>query len=227
LEEAAGGEEITVQSTLGGGALEEFDFVEAPEGSQVPRMRPLGQVHDTYIIAETAEGMLVIDQHAAAERVNLERIMERMESGEVLKQELITPVEIELGPKEANILLDNREVLESVGFEVEEFGPNTVLVRSLPVVLGRLAEREMITEILEEIADLGSSKAMTEFRDSVAHIVACKGAIKAGDTLTKGQIEDLVRGLYSAKRPYSCAHGRPTILSLTKTELEKRFKRTV
>jgi len=97
----------------------------------------------------------------------------------------------------------------------------------LPVVLGRVAGKEMVSEMLAEISHLGDQKAWEEFRDSLMHIIACKASIKAGDRLTKEQIEGLIRDLYTMERPYSCAHGRPTILSLTKKDLEKRFKRTV
>jgi len=207
------------------------DYIDIPaelfSTSQVPRMRPLGQVHNTYIVAETREGMLIIDQHAAHERVNLERIEDGLGSGASLRQQMVAPLSVALDRKQMNLLLENRGALEELGFELEEFGKDAALVRSVPVVLSREVGQDVLCQILEEIVTLGRSKALDKFRDDVSHLIACKASIKAGDTLTREQVEKLVLGLYGARKPYSCAHGRPTMLSLTKTDLEKRFKRTV
>jgi DNA mismatch repair protein MutL len=212
-------------------SIEASSYIDIPADSfgksQVPRMRPLGQVHNMYIVAETKGGVMIIDQHAAAERINLEKIQRRLEEGQTMKQEMIEPMEVELGPKDVNALIENKGILQEMGFEVEEFGNDCVLVRALPVVMGRVADKDIIKDMLEEITALGTPKALEEFKESLQHIVACKASIKAGDILTKEQIESLVRDLYATKRPYSCAHGRPTILSLTKKDLEKRFKRVV
>ena len=195
--------------------------------SQVPSMRPLGQVHNTYIVAETKEGMLIIDQHAAAERVNLERLEDAMGGGKAIRQQLITPLSIGLDKKQMNILLENREALGEFGFELEEFGKDAILIRSVPVVLSREVGKDVLGELLEEIVGLGHPHALDKFKDEVSHIVACKASVRAGDPMTPPQVEELILRLYGARKPYSCAHGRPTILSLSKTDLEKRFKRIV
>jgi len=186
---------------------------------RLPSMRIVGVVGKTYIIAETGSGMILIDQHAAAERVMYEKLRGR-EDG-VKKQSLLAPVAVELEPSVFELALSARETLDKAGFETEAFGRNELLVRTKPHGLAGLGK--------EELADLIHSIASDEKLrkdESAVIMAACKASIKAGDEITLPEIRDLIEKLEKRELPYTCPHGRPVSIQISYKEIEKMFKRS-
>ena len=194
---------------------------------RLPRLRVLGQVEDAYIIARTEGGeekLVIVDQHAAHERVLYEQLLRRREEG-VESQELITPLIISLQPGLAARVLSALHVLQQEGFLLEEFGPDTFAVRTIPVVLGRQPEPGLIQDILQDISE-GENVALSEGKEKITTIIACRGAIKAGAPLTADQMMTLIDQLAYCERPFTCPHGRPAIIMLSRAELDALFRRT-
>jgi len=183
------------------------------------------QVHDSYLVAETADGMVVIDQHALHERILYEELRLRIERGGVESQRLLVPEPVELEPSEASAVLERREVLASLGLEVEDSGNGTVLVGSVPAMLpGVPADR-----LLRDLADHFRSKPLPPTRDAILEdvlsMIACKAAVKAGQKLAADEITALLERRHLVSDAHHCPHGRPTALVFTKSELERQFGR--
>ncbi|MCL7413618.1 MAG: DNA mismatch repair endonuclease MutL [ANME-2 cluster archaeon] len=182
----------------------------------------LGQVDNTYIIARTLSGLLLIDQHAAHERVLYEQVIE---SGIKGSQELITPVNLNLNSKERVLIKGYIPYLEESGFGIIEFGPDSFAVRAVPNILGRLEEPSVVHDIISDILSGGRVKDMTGISERVCNSTACRGAIKAGAPLTMEQMQNLVFQLYRTRNPHTCPHGRPTVVTFSRADLDKLFKR--
>ncbi len=192
---------------------------EAPEEKPY---RILGQVNKTFIIAETDDGFMVVDQHAAAERINLERI-EAMMKAENKKQRLLSPIIIRPQKKDVGLINELLPKLEEFGFEIEAFGNDEFILRQVPVVFRTELNKENMNEFFEElIANIKNSNLID---DEIIYTMACKASIKANQELSIKEMYDLLDELFKTEFPYSCAHGRPTILKFTVNELEKMFKR--
>ena len=185
----------------------------------------VGQLFNTYIIYQTGDSIIIIDQHAAHERVLYEEFMEKAKHRKVEQQPLLMPIIIELTPKERNLIEEYSDVLTNLGYEFEFFGENSIAIRQVPIIRGEPASGYMISEILDTIDNLKGDipsvyeKAITQ--------IACKSAIKAGSNLTEKEKEELIKKLFNAKLPFTCPHGRPTIITMNKAELEKKFKRII
>jgi DNA mismatch repair protein MutL len=190
--------------------------------SGVPVMRVLGQISGTYIIAEGPEGMFLIDQHAAHERVMYERILGLMEGTGVDRQPLLDPLVIELPPDELAVLEKSREELAQIGFDVETFGGNAVIIRAVPAMVSGVDIGERMHLILQELADGGAG---TSWLDSVAISAACHTSIRAGQALSLAEMRELVAQLERTQQPRACGHGRPTMLHMSQMELERQFSR--
>lgn len=202
------------------------DLAKSAPPSTLPAMLPAAQIHNKYIIAQTDEGLVIIDQHAAAERIMFERIQAGYQASEMQSQKLLTPIPLELTPKEINTLESHQDTLKAMGFEVEPFGKNTYYIRAVPVVLGRLENQAAIHDIIEDLISLGTVKDESTLKEQIIQIMACKAAIKTGEALSIPEMTTLIQELYNLENPYSCAHGRPTIIALTDKQLEKMFHRT-
>ena len=186
--------------------------------------RIIGQVFDTYWIIQYEDKMFIIDQHAAHEKVNYERMVKRMHAGEHPSQQLMPPVIVSLTPAEEQVLIDNMSSFEKIGFEIEPFGGNEYALRGVPTDLFGHSEKELFLAILDEISvnpGVGPFKSIDE---KIAGM-ACKASVKGGDRIGYEQAEKLIDELLTLDNPYNCPHGRPTIISMTKTEMEKKFKR--
>jgi DNA mismatch repair protein MutL len=183
----------------------------------------MGQFEDLYIVAEVENKLLLIDQHAAHERVMYERVLDSKDMG---WQELLNPVTLELNPKEKIILEEFIPFLEEVGFSISEFGPSTYVVTTVPTIFGRMESPDVIHDIVSDLLSVGRIKDDTEIYDHVFSTMACRAAIKAGAVCNKDQMADLIRQLKKCKNPYTCPHGRPTMISFTREELDRMFKRT-
>lgn len=203
-----------------------FDFNDLPLRKDIKSMAPVGLVHGTYIIAENEEGMFMIDQHAAAERINYEYYIKEMSQEKLDRQILLLPVKLEL-PNDEYILLKARiNHFEDIGFAIEDFGINTILIREHPSWL----KEEYLSSAIEKIAQLiikGDDFDKAKFIDRVAITVACKISVKANEHMTKENMQDLLDRLLKTENPFTCPHGRPTIINYSKYDLEKLFKRAM
>ena len=188
----------------------------------LPEMKLIGQLHKTYIIAEGEDCIYLIDQHAAQERVNYEKFMQQLFSNIVATQALLTPIVLELSPKEYTLVISNLELLTKLGFNVEEFGTNTILIKTFPVILPN-QDKQLILDLIDEL-EIAQNK-IDEEKEKLLTMRACKASVKANQPLTLFEISKIIEELSSAESPYTCPHGRPIILRITIDELEKMFKR--
>jgi DNA mismatch repair protein MutL len=194
--------------------------------SNGPRFRALGQVHKTYIVAESANGLAIIDQHAACERVNFEKVEREYKEGGVTTQKLLKPFLIFLNQKYRDVLRDKREYFQRVGFEIDEFGENELIVRSIPLILGREINENEANILVEELAQNFLDKSVADIIDQkILSTIACKKSIKAGEELSLEQMKTIIKQLFECSNPYTCPHGRPTIIEFNEENLEKLFKR--
>jgi len=185
---------------------------------------PLSQIMNTYILAESRGNLLLIDQHAASERIVYERILGSLRTGKDISQRLLTPLVITLTATEARVLEENRETLVSAGFSAEPFGKGTYAIRSLPTVLGVAQGELAFRNLLDDLAHMAPAKKLGL---EVIWRVACHTAIRAGESLSGPQMRQLVADLVRTESPFTCEHGRPTMIVLSPVDLEKLFKRRV
>lgn len=204
---------------------EELPF-EVEKKERIKKMYPVGLVHATYIIAENEDGMYMIDQHAANERINYEKYLKAMGTHDNKTIDLLIPIKIELPNSDYIILKEHFSLLEELNFIIEEFGINTILIRSHPFWLPTNNLEEAIRKIIEIIISKESFDSY-KFTEKVAITLACKMSIKANDHITLEQMEYLLDTLRETENPFTCPHGRPTIISYSKYELEKLFKRAM
>jgi DNA mismatch repair protein MutL len=187
-------------------------------------MEIIGQFGGIYILATTDTGeLVVIDQHAVHERILYEQVIART-SGNHRSQELIVPFIVHRPMHEAAVLRDLLPELSQSGFILEEFGKDTFLVRSIPVVLGKLEDMAVIDEMVDDLVSEEPSGRVNN-RERITRIIACRGAIKAGTVCTMEQCQRLVQQLRSVKNPFTCPHGRPTIVRFPRSDLDAMFKR--
>ncbi len=192
--------------------------------SLLPEIVVIGEFGGIYILARTAgDDLLLIDQHAAHERILYEQVTGQTQETRP-SQELISPVVLHRTPKEAAILRDLLPVLALEGFILEGFGGDAFVVRAVPVVLGRLEETTIIDEIISDLVSEEAAQTVSN-RERIARIVACRGAIKAGTICTREQCQRIVDQLRRMKNPFTCPHGRPTMIRFTRKELDTMFKR--
>ena len=183
------------------------------------------QVHDSYLIAETDEGMMVIDQHALHERILYEELRRRLEKGGVESQRLLVPEPVHLSAAEAVAVIEQSETLRRLGVEVEPFGGDTVLVGSIPAMLTGISPERMVRDLAEHLRTRPTSPTPDELLADLLHMIACKAAVKAGQKLEPEEIEALVERRHLVADSHHCPHGRPTALVFTKSELERQFGR--
>lgn len=201
--------------------------VETPEEKEtVKKITPVGIVHNTYIVGENDDGMYIIDQHAAQERINYEKY--KKELGKETKEltEVLIPIKLEFTNEEFLELKDKKEVVEKIGIEYEEFGHNTVVIRKHPKWINPRYITESLRKILE-IVIKEKSFSKEKFNEKVAINLSCKMAIKANDYISLEEAEQLLETLLKCENPYTCPHGRPTVINYTFYELEKLFKRAM
>ncbi|OIP27259.1 MAG: hypothetical protein AUK39_03100 [Dehalococcoidia bacterium CG2_30_46_19] len=188
----------------------------------LPILRVIGQLSNTYIIAEGPEGLYLIDQHAAHERILYERVLAQWSRQEVEVQGLLEPITIELNPREEEILRANKDMLAQFGFDIEPFGDKSYLIRTIPA----LATRANLDEVMGAVlSDLDSKDEVTSWEQKIAQSLACHSAIRAGQQLSNEEMLALIRQLEQANQPRTCPHGRPTMIQLTSYQLEKEFGR--
>jgi DNA mismatch repair protein MutL len=195
-----------------------------------PLGAPVAQVLDTYVIATTSdESLVLIDQHAAHERLTHEVLRAQFlaaESGGVRAQPLLLPAVVDLPPADAHRLAEAAPALARLGLELEGFGPGAVLVRALPAALGAPDPAPLLRDIADELAEAGESTALESRLDAVLARMACHGSIRAGRRLSFAEMDALLRQMEATPRAATCSHGRPTFLKLTKADIERLFQRS-
>ena len=188
---------------------------------------PIGQIHGTYIIAEDEEGMYILDQHAAHERVNYEMIQKKFQESEIAITEMLVPLSIELTTSDFNTFMENKKVLDDLGFKIEEFGINTIVIKAHPTWLTKNFEGDNLKSIIDLVITNGKNFNKERFLDSLAKMVSCKMSVKANERLSFEEMNQLLKDLVKCDNPYNCCHGRPSIMKFTNYELEKMFKRVI
>jgi DNA mismatch repair protein MutL len=183
------------------------------------------QVHDSYLIVETGDGMMVIDQHALHERILYEELKNRVAKGQVESQRLLVPEPVDLPAAEAGVLIEQTEMLEQLGLTIEPFGGDTVLVRSVPAMLPHVVPDRLVKDLAEHLRTRPLPPTRDGLLAELMHMVACKAAVKAGQPLTPPEITALLERRHLVANSHHCPHGRPTALVFTKADLEKQFGR--
>ena len=188
-------------------------------------MMPLGQFRDTFIIAVDADGIAIIDQHVAHERVLFERVMEKLSSGRLESQRLLEPMLVELSPEGRQALLSHADDLDRLGFGVDEFGGETLRVTAVPAVLGREDAVTAIRALAEDLEGLDRGREVGDALRRIAATTACHAAVKANYPLTHEKMMHILEELRRTAYSTVCPHGRPVMLRLTRREIEKNFQR--
>lgn len=186
----------------------------------------IGQLFGTYILAQSEDELVVIDQHAAAERINYEKILNSLQNSENVGYDLLVPFNLEFTPAEVVLVNENMQLINDLGIKLEEFGSNSFVVRSIPIWIFRGREKEFVEEIITQII-VGRKTTKIEFLNSLAKSLACKKSIKANEYHNQIEIEYMLEDLRNTSNPYTCPHGRPIIIKFNKNEIEKWFKRIV
>lgn len=209
---------------------EEIKSYEYKEESSKERFfsnfRVIGQLDKTYILLEGNDGLYVLDQHAAHEKIIFSKYLKQLENQDVSSQILLSPQVVELSSHDFQMYLENKEIFDNTGFKIELFGDNTINIREVPILLGKPEVRTLFLDILDNLRNLGSGSAVEVKYNKIASL-ACKSAVKAKDELKDIEIKSLISSLDEIEDPFNCPHGRPTLIKITFNELEKRFKRIV
>jgi DNA mismatch repair protein MutL len=183
------------------------------------------QLYDTYLVVETDQGMLVIDQHALHERILFERLKERVRSGPLETQRLLIPEPVELSAEQASRTLEQREALAELGLGVEDFGGGTVLLNSYPALLGRRSPQAVLRAVVDHLVTRERLPSREGLLNDLLSLMACHAAVRAGDHLTPEEIAALVAQRHLADDTHHCPHGRPTALLFSRQDLERQFRR--
>jgi len=201
----------------------------AMEMTQEAVASPLGaaraQVHGTYIIAQTGDGIVIVDQHAAHERLVLERMKKGLADGSVARQVLLLPEVVELEPEAADRLADRSHELAEMGLVIEAFGQGAIVVRETPAMLGYVDCAGLLRDLADELAEWGTALALNERLDHVAATMACHGSVRAGRQLNGPEMNALLREMEITPRSGQCNHGRPTYVELKLNDIERLFAR--
>ncbi|RMF59988.1 MAG: hypothetical protein D6743_15660 [Calditrichaeota bacterium] len=208
-------------------AFERGDVPEARQGQQPERpvFEPTNvwQVHNKYIISQIKNGLIVIDQHVAHERVLYEQAMRNFERRKPSSQQLLFPQVVELSAEDYNLLLEILPFLEQIGFVIKSFSKNTVVVEGVPSGIKISDDEKILLQILDEYKR--GKRDSAEIRENVAKSYACHTAIRAGEPLTLEAMNALIDQLFSTNEPYFCPHGRPVLIHIPLDELDRRFRR--
>lgn len=201
---------------------------QAPMSQSMPDT-PLGvaraQLHETYVVAQTADGIVIVDQHAAHERLVYERMKKALANGGVTRQPLLIPEVVDLDPSEVTRVAGRAGELAELGLVIEEFGPDAVVVREVPAMLGKLDVKELIRDLADEIAETGNALSLKERLEEVSGTLACHMSVRAGRRLNAEEMNALLREMETTLHSGQCNHGRPTYVELKLADIEKLFGR--
>jgi DNA mismatch repair protein MutL len=199
--------------------------VPPPPHAPASEPRQIMQVHDCYLVVETSQGITVIDQHALHERVMYEHLRHRVDQGAVESQRMLVPQTLEFSDREAATLLEHRDVLEQIGYRVDEFGGATLLLTAYPALLAQADHGRILRDAAESLVSSGQTPSRRDILDGLLHLMACKAAVKAGQRLKPEEMESLLAQRHLIDDAHHCPHGRPTALVLTRAELDRQFGR--
>jgi DNA mismatch repair protein MutL len=190
----------------------------------MPKLYPIGQMHGTYIFAQNEDGLYIIDQHAAQERIKYEYFREKV--GETARevQELLVPMTFEFTASEYEKVNEYQDYLQDIGLNFESFGSRSLIIRSYPTWIPKGKEEEMINDIVHQLIESGKV-SIKKLREKLAMMMSCKKSIKANHYLRPDEIQALLDSLSKAQDPFTCPHGRPVLVHFTPYEMEKMFKR--
>jgi DNA mismatch repair protein MutL len=193
------------------------------------RSFPLGaavaQVHETYIVAQTADGLVLVDQHAAHERIVYEKMKQSLQSGKAARQSLLLPEIVEMDEPSAERLLSRRDELEELGLVIESFGPGAVAVQEVPALLGVTNIPQLVRDLADDIVTYGQTASLREKLEEICSTMACHGSVRAGRRLTPEEMNSLLRQMEATPHSGQCNHGRPTYVELKLHDIEKLFGR--
>lgn len=193
------------------------------ENIRISEINIIGQLFHTYLVGEYNEALFLIDQHAAHERIIFEWMLKKFKTRSVMVQQLLIPIVVELTFGEWTVVMDNRNLFSQFGFEAEDFGQHTVLIRTVPMILGEPEAKGFFHEIIDRF--MKDQSLLVDYKIDKVIAMACKEAIKAKDKLDALEMNELLKQLEHLENPYTCPHGRPIIVSMSKYEIEKKFKR--
>jgi len=188
-------------------------------------LRVIGQTHSNYLVLESEDSLIIMDQHAAHERINFEKLKAQMAGSEMSRQNLLFPEVIELSYQQAQAIDKNLELLQSLGFEIQPFGGNSFLVKSTPGLLENLELQPLFADLADELAEIGKMNSLDDRIDHLLSVVACHSSVRSGRTLSDTEIRALLKELDENPFPGQCPHGRPAIWKIPLRELEKKFRR--
>lgn len=184
------------------------------------------QLHDSYIVAETEDGFVLIDQHALHERVKYEQLRRRVSDGHLESQRLLLPESFDLTDSQKSVIADNADIFEKLGIEMVEFGPRSMAIQGFPTMLAKINCVDFVKDVIDLLCDKTNVGGAEGLLDEILNMAACKAAIKAGQRLTGLEIEQLLRDREIVENSSRCPHGRPTTITFSKAEIEKQFHRT-
>ncbi len=195
------------------------------ESSKFPIKQIIGQIHTTYILAEGEDGLFIIDQHTAHERILYEKIKRKFNSNKNVSQSLLIPLNIELSIQELEIVKKHKKILDNLGFEIELFGVKSIIVQYVPDIIKKRSAKKVVMEIIDYLMDNENSPEQSQLIDEIIKYMSCRSAVKSGDSLNYKEIESLIIDLFNTSNPYRCPHGRPVMIHLTNNDLEKGLGR--
>jgi len=221
-------QEINMQEHLPEPEEEHAEELECEQSQQqlLSEMKIVGQVFSTYIILQGNDYLLLIDQHAAHERIMFEKLKDHYYNNKPLAQELISPFVLQLTYQECKLLEDEKQFLQKIGYIYDDFGNNSIILRSVPYGSDEYSIKETFMEVLDYLGNV-RGKDRTSAAEETLYTIACKSAVKANKKLNEIEIKNILKELSKLKNPFTCPHGRPTIIKITKNEFEKMFKRIV
>lgn len=188
-------------------------------------LHPIGAINLTFIVAQGDDGLYLIDQHAAHERINYEKVLKYFQEEKIVTTPLLVPIPLELTPTEYILVGKNLDLLKSMGFVLEEFGLNTYVFKEHPIWFKEGFEEEGLRRVIDMVIKSGPNFDVMKFRDRAAAMLACKMSIKANMSISLEVMEHLLNDLALCDNPYNCAHGRPTIINFSSYDLNRMFKR--
>ncbi len=199
--------------------------VNAPEKPAMPVFRIIGVLHRLYVLMENTDGLVLMDQHAAHERVNFEKMRKAMEQGGVPSQRLLMPLMLQTSPRDGDILKRHLDSLARLGIEAEPFGTNTFKIEALPTFLKTDDPLAWLDQVIEELQSLSSKSSSLRLGEDMIATTVCRHSVKANDKLSIPEIQALLEDLFACEMPYCCPHGRPTLIQMSLNELERKFGR--
>jgi DNA mismatch repair protein MutL len=201
------------------------DYVSETALDQMPLGVARAQLHETYVVAQTADGIVIVDQHAAHERLVYERMKKALANGGVTRQPLLIPEVVDLDPSEVTRVVDRADELAELGLMIEAFGPDAILVREVPAMLGKLDVKGLMRDLADEIAETGNALSLKERLEEVSGTLACHMSVRAGRRLNAEEMNALLREMEATPHSGQCNHGRPTYVELKLSDIERLFGR--